>query len=92
MRRSQALFELGVPVALLAVAGLWASFLSNTRAIEFEHALVFAAVVIALYVFIGNSGVISFGQIGFFLVGAYAAGELSIPRDTKSSILPNVFR
>jgi branched-chain amino acid transport system permease protein len=91
MRRSQALFELGVPVALLAVAGLWASFLSNTRAIEFEHALVFAAVVIALYVFIGNSGVISFGQIGFFLVGAYAAGELSIPRDTKSSILPNVF-
>ena len=34
---------------------------------------------------------ISFGHIGFFLVGAYAAGELSIPQDTKSSILPNVF-
>ena len=33
----------------------------------------------SLYVFVGNSGVISFGQIGFFLVGAYAAGELSIP-------------
>ena len=66
-------------------------FLSNARAIEFENALVFAAIVVALYVFIGNSGVISFGQIGFFLVGAYAAGELSIPPDTKSSILPNVF-
>ena len=90
MRRSHAL-ELAVPVALLAFAGLWGSFLSNARAIEFEHALVFAAIVIALYVFIGNSGVISFGQIGFFLVGAYAAGELSIPRETKSSILPNVF-
>ena len=47
--------------------------------------------VVALYVFVGNSGVISFGQIGFFLVGAYAAGELSIPQDTKASILPNVF-
>ena len=34
---------------------------------------------------------ISFGQIGFFLVGAYASGELSIPQDTKASILPNVF-
>ena len=79
MRRSHAL-EVAVPVALLAFAGLWGSFLSNARAIEFEHALVFAAIVIALYVFIGNSGVISFGQIGFFLVGAYAAGELSIPR------------
>jgi len=90
VRRSHAL-ELAVPVALLAFAGLWGSFLSNARAIEFEHALVFAAIVIALYVFIGNSGVISFGQIGFFLVGAYAAGELSIPRETKSSILPNVF-
>ena len=88
MRR---LVELAGPVVLLALVGLWGSFLSNARAIEFENALVFAAVVIALYVFIGNSGVISFGQIGFFLVGAYAAGELSIPADTKPSILPNVF-
>jgi branched-chain amino acid transport system permease protein len=79
------------PVALLALAGLWGSFLSNSRAIEFENALIFAAIVIAIYVFVGNSGVLSFGQIGFFLVGAYAAGELSIPQDTKSSILPKVF-
>ena len=82
---------LGAPVALLALAGFWASFLSNARAIEFENALVFAAIVISLYVFIGNSGVVSFGHIAFFLVGAYAAGELSIPQDTKASILPNVF-
>src|SRR6266496_6264228 len=32
-----------------------------------------------------------FGHIGFFIVGAYAAGELSIPPDTKTSILPKVF-
>jgi branched-chain amino acid transport system permease protein len=91
VRRTQALVQLAGPIGLLALVGLWGSFLSNARAIEFEHALVFAAIVIALYVFIGNSGVISFGQIGFFLVGAYSAGELSIPADTKSSILPNVF-
>jgi branched-chain amino acid transport system permease protein len=47
--------------------------------------------VIAIYVFVGNSGVLSFGHIGFFLVGAYAAGELSIPEETKASILPSVF-
>jgi branched-chain amino acid transport system permease protein len=91
VKRVERLIPLGGPVALLALAGLWGSFLSNSRAIEFETALIFAAIVVAIYVFVGNSGVLSFGHIGFFLVGAYAAGELSIPQDTKSSILPNVF-
>jgi branched-chain amino acid transport system permease protein len=91
VRRLSPLAPLAVPVALLALAGLWGSFLSNARAIEFTSALVFAATVIAIYVFVGNSGVLSFGQIGFFIVGAYAAGELSIPPETKSSILPRVF-
>jgi branched-chain amino acid transport system permease protein len=88
MRR---LVPLAGPVALLALTGLWGSFLTNARAIEFENALIFASLVIAIYVFVGNSGVFSFGHIGFFLVGAYAAGELSIPAETKPSILPNVF-
>jgi branched-chain amino acid transport system permease protein len=47
--------------------------------------------VVALYVFVGNSGVLSFGQIGFVIVGAYAAGEMSVPAEAKASVLPNVF-
>ena len=91
MRRIEPLVPLAGPVALLALVGLWGSFLTNARAIEFINALVFAAIVVAIYVFVGNSGVLSFGQIGFFIVGAYAAGELSIPQETKASILPGVF-
>jgi branched-chain amino acid transport system permease protein len=91
VRRLEALVPLAVPVGLLAIVGFWGSFLSNARSIEFVNTLVFAAIVIAVYVFVGNSGVISFGQIGFFILGAYAAGELSIPPDTKSSILPGTF-
>ena len=53
--------------------------------------MIFAAIVVALYVFVGNSGVLSFGQIGFFIVGAYAAGELTVPADAKPSVLPQVF-
>lgn len=79
------------PVALLALVGLLGSFVSSARALEFENALIFAAIVVALYVFVGNSGVVSFGQIGFFIVGAYAAGELTVPTDAKQGVLPNVF-
>jgi branched-chain amino acid transport system permease protein len=89
MRRG--LVVLGGPVALLAAVGLVGSFLSNARALEFENALVFVAIVVAIYIFVGNSGVISFGQIGFFIVGAYAAAELSIATGLKHAELPNAF-
>lgn len=79
------------PVALLAVVGIVGSLMTHARALEFSNALISAAIVVALYVFVGNSGVVSFGQIGFFIVGAYAAGELTVPADAKLSVLPNVF-
>jgi len=91
VRLSRAPLALLGPVALLALVGLVGSFLSDVRAIEFENSLVFAATVIALYVFVGNSGVLSFGQVSFFIVGAYAAGELTVPADAKRSVLPQVF-
>jgi branched-chain amino acid transport system permease protein len=89
-RANNALALLG-PIALLAIVGVVGSFMTDSRAIEFTNALVFAAIVVALYVFVGNSGVLSFGQIGFFIVGAYAAGELTVPADAKQSVLPEVF-
>ena len=91
MTRAKSALTLAGPVALLAAVGLVGSFMTDARAIEFMNALVFAAVVVALYVFVGNSGVLSFGQIGFFIVGAYAAGEMTVPADVKASVLPDVF-
>ena len=41
--------------------------------VKFRTAIVSVAIVVALYVFIGNSGVLSFGQISFVAVGAFAA-------------------
>ena len=72
-------------------SGSWAAPCRHARSIEFTDALVSAATVVALYVFVGNSGVLSFGQISFFIVGAYAAGELTVPADAKHGVLPNVF-
>lgn len=45
------------------------------------------AVVIGLFVFVGNSGVISFGQVAFMAIGAYTAALLTIPPETKSLFL-----
>jgi branched-chain amino acid transport system permease protein len=53
-------------------------------------ALVNLVIVVGLYVFVGNSGVFSFGHIGFMAIGAYVAGLLSIPQATKEVLLPDL--
>ena len=83
--------ELLGPVALVVATGVLGAFVSNARSLEFVDALISTATVVALYVFVGNSGVLSFGQISFFIVGAYVAGELTVPADAKPSVLPQVF-
>ena len=46
--------------------------------------------MVALYVFVGNSGVVSFGHISFVAVGAWAAGVLSVPSEEKPATMPNL--
>ena len=43
--------------------------------------------VVGLYIFVGNTGVFSFGHIGFMAIGAYTAGLLRIPESTKQALL-----
>ncbi len=46
--------------------------------------------VVGLYIFIGNSGVMSFGHIGFTCLGAYAAAWLTINPTMKKMSLPGL--
>lgn len=46
--------------------------------------------VVGLYIFIGNSGVLSFGHIGFTCLGAYAAAWLTINPVMKRTSLPGL--
>jgi branched-chain amino acid transport system permease protein len=64
--------------------------LSKTHQLEFENALVMTAIVVALYVFMGNSGVISFGHVSFVAVGAYLAGLLTVDPQTKAFTMPGL--
>jgi branched-chain amino acid transport system permease protein len=93
MRRTGRLLELLGPVGLLVLVGLVGSmgFVSADRQSEVVHALVSAAIVVALYVFVGNSGVVSFGHISFVAVGAFAAGVMTVPVALKPTITPGLF-
>jgi branched-chain amino acid transport system permease protein len=78
-------------VALVAGAGIVGAFVSQTTEIYFVTALISVATVVAIYVFVGNSGVLSFGHVSFVAVGAWAAGVLSVPEQEKPAIMPYLF-
>ena len=82
--------ELAAPVALVAGAALLGLAVSSSTEIYFVDALVKVAIVVALYLFIGNSGVLSFGHVSFVAAGAWAAGVLTVPAESKPAIMPNL--
>ncbi|MGZ4315557.1 MAG: branched-chain amino acid ABC transporter permease [Gaiellaceae bacterium] len=90
MRRADPVIQLLAPIALVGIAALVGTIVSTSTETYVINALVNVAIVVALYVFIGNSGVLSFGHISFVAVGAWAAGVLSMPVEEKPAIMPNL--
>jgi branched-chain amino acid transport system permease protein len=90
MRRLLDLQELAGPASLVIAAALLGTVLSISTQSYFTDALVKVAIVVALYVFIGNSGVLSFGHVSFVAVGAWTAGVLSVPAAEKPAIMPSL--
>ena len=79
------------PAVLVAATGLVGSLFERSTEIYFINTLVALVVVVGLYLFVGNSGVLSFGHVSFVAVGAWTAGVLTIPAEEKSVLLPNLF-
>jgi len=78
---------------LLVVVAIWgAAFMFGTRSLVdiATLSLIQMAIVIGLYMYIGESGVFSFGHIAFVAIGAYVAGILCIPEATKAVIYPDM--
>jgi branched-chain amino acid transport system permease protein len=89
VRRYQ-LDEVLGPIVLVAAAALLGTLVSISTQTYFTDTLVKVAIVVALYVFIGNSGVLSFGHISFVALGAWTAGVLTVPPSEKPAIMPNL--
>jgi branched-chain amino acid transport system permease protein len=54
------------------------------------EALVYMVMVIALYVFIGNSGIISFGHVTFAMIGAYASAWQTCCAGMRGVFMPGL--
>ena len=75
-----------ISVVLLLVvlaAGYTAPALQRT-VIE---ALIDLVVVVGLYIFVGNSGVVSFGHVSFMAIGGYASAILTMTAQKKHVLL-----
>jgi branched-chain amino acid transport system permease protein len=54
------------------------------------NGLVNLTIVVGLYIFVGNSGVFTFGHVGFVAIGAYAGALLEMHKSDKQISLPNL--
>lgn len=90
MNVTRRLAELLAPAVLVLATALLGLEVSSYLQTYFIDTLVKVAIVVALYVFIGNSGVLSFGTISFVAVGAWTAGVLTVPEDQKRITMPGL--
>jgi branched-chain amino acid transport system permease protein len=84
-------WELAGPAVIVAVVAALGTLTSSSIEFQFRSVLVTATIVVALYTFVGNSGVISFGHVSFVAVGAFAAGLTTAPADVKPTTFPELY-
>jgi branched-chain amino acid transport system permease protein len=84
--RSFLALALCMAVAAVGV-DLWDDFSVTRVATDF---FIVAGLVVALQVFVGNSGIVSFGHVAFFGTGAYVAALVTIPPAIKAVALPEL--
>lgn len=75
---------------LLAAVSLLASAVSPELARATTGMLINVVIVVGLYIFIGNSGVPSFGHTAFMAVGAYVGALLATQPANKELLLPGL--
>jgi branched-chain amino acid transport system permease protein len=77
--------------ALIVLLGVGTALLDNAVLfIIVSHLLVMIVLTLGFQVFTGNSGVISYGHVGFMAIGAYLSAVFTIPPVIKEDFLPGL--
>lgn len=79
-----ALVAVVLAIALLAAAG------PEVLQRRVTEGLIKLVAVVALYIFVGNSGLLSFGHAGFMAIGAYTSALITMKASAKAMFLPNL--
>src|ERR1700730_13782749 len=74
-------------LALVLIVAVVGQLGGDQTRVTLTEMLIRMVVVIATYVFIGNSGILSFGHIGFMCIGAYAAAWATVDPTWKQMML-----
>jgi len=80
--------NLVLAAVLIGVGFLYASSGSSARDQLVTETLVTVVMVLGVQVFVGNTGVLSFGHLGFASLAAYVTALLAIPAAKKEALLP----
>jgi branched-chain amino acid transport system permease protein len=84
------LWPLVALAAVIVVIALAASFAPAVLQRRTTQALINLIAVVGLYAFVGNSGILSFGNVAFMAVGAYVSALLTMKPTAKSVFLPDL--
>lgn len=76
-------------LVVLALAGA-SEFAPTIVQRRMTQGLINVVAVVGLYVFVGNSGVLSFGNVAFMAIGAYVSALLTMPAAAKGVFLPDL--
>lgn len=74
---------------LVAGGYLYSSFGSSSRDSLVTTMLINAVMVVGLQIYIGNTGVLSFGHIGFGAIAGYTFAALAVDVQSKSRVIPD---
>ncbi len=88
MKSSQ---ELLLPLMVILACGALSLAFDQAVQLKFFNAFAITAMVVSVYVFSGNSGVVSFGHVSFVAVGAFAAGIFSMAVPQKTAVFKQLF-
>jgi branched-chain amino acid transport system permease protein len=80
----------GLVAPLCAVVLLGSAFASHGIQRVMIITMLNIILTVGFYVFAGNSGILSFGHIGFAAIGGYVVGLLTVPVLMKAVLLPNL--
>jgi branched-chain amino acid transport system permease protein len=84
-----ALGNLGLLAALVVAGAIYTSFGSGARELLVTDLFINIVLVVGLQIFVGNTGVLSFGHLAFATIGGYGMALLAIPVASKARVIPN---